>query len=328
MLLPQTKLQAWKNNNSNYGLKEILYYWANTTRKKDFYCVPGVVKENFGRGEVELLVYSNRSYVWGDYLKRKLQSRENIHYGCSPFVYSHIMNDVKVKRDKNTFILPRSDSATGLGDEKEIIQHIKTLINSIDNCQVYSYPLDKKYWEDHGVDAKIISEKINDPTWQLKVDTVFRSSKQVYLPIVCSDVFYASLCGCTINFYDCLDLYTKESCPNIITNSYAKSELKNPFHIFDSLIRDIYDGQQNSSEIEYLNSKMLSLKNIQSREELNQSLSRFDSPIRVKSCFDFEMCGSMIHDFQIEVNDQNIDQYRNYSSSDEIGEIDKILELI
>lgn len=313
---------------SNYGLKEILYYWADVREEKYFYCVPGVVKENFGKPEIELLVYSNCSYVWGDYLKRKLLYKENVQHGCSPFVYTHIMNDVKVHRDNNLFILPRSDSSTSLSNNQEIVENIKKIINSIDHCQVYSYPCDKKYWNDFGIDVKIISDVVNDPLWQIKVNTLLRSSKNIYLPLVCSDVFYASLSGCTVHFYECLDLYAKDKSGAIITNSYAKPDLTDSFYKFDSLIREIYGGKSNSSEIKYLNSCMLSLKSIQSRDELNQSLSKFTKDIFVKSNFDFEMCGSKLYDYKLKIDEEKINFYKNYSSIECHNEIDKILETI
>lgn len=318
-----------KQTHSNYGLKETLYYWSKTKEKKYFYCVPGVVKENFGKPEIELLVYSNCSYVWGDYLKKKLLYKENIHHGCSPFVYAHMMNSIELEKNKNIFILPRSDSSTFLKEDNSIIEYLKIKIESIEKCEVYSYPHDKEYWNHKGISAKIISERINDPYWQIKVNTLFRSAKNVYLPFVCSDVFYSSFCGCNVHFYECLDLYGKSYCNHIITNSYSKEDLSESFYKFDSLVREIYDGNVESDDIMYMNSRMLSLNSIETRDSMHEKFSNYNTNSNsVSRSFSFEMCGSEPFDYGIEIDEVMLDEIKNYCRLDSNKELDDVLNLI
>lgn len=257
---------------SRFGQKDALHFWADVKHNLDFFCVPGVQIETFGKKEFYTDIVNYATYAWCNVLDTKLSKpKEMVHYGMSPFVYAAACIPDQ-QRTRDVIFLPRADLATFLKIQKDNELAIRKTIASLENPLVVVFPPDKERWGKilTDIELTVVCEDVFDSNWQFKLAKILKGSKKVYLPILGSNIFYATHCGANVYFYDPGKIYTGTTAAYI--NTYTQSQLSPAYYTLKEYLQGIFNRDEITNEQLALTKYFLSIDKKQNKEELRASL--------------------------------------------------------
>jgi hypothetical protein len=257
---------------SRFGQKDALQYWAGIEHNLDYFCAPGVQIETFGKLEFYTDIVNYATYAWCDVLDTKLHKpKDLVHYGMSPFVYAAACIPDQ-ERTRDIIFLPRADLATYLRIEKENELAIRETIANSYNPLVVVFPPDKYRWESilTDIELTVVCDDVFDSNWQFRLAKLLKSSKRVYLPILGSNIFYATHCGTNVYFYDPGKVYAGTTAAYI--NTYTQSQLSSAYYNLKEYLKGVFNKDEITEEQLALTKFFLSIDKKQSRNDLKASL--------------------------------------------------------
>ena len=282
---------------SRFGHKQVLTLWSEVDVNLFYRVIPGLQVETFGKPEFFTNYMCSSSYVWSDYLVKKINI--NYHHGCSPFLYAHSMlKESNLKRSDTLVFLPKSDITTKL-DGNCVSGMLENLPKA---CDFLSFTTDYGCWSNIlGFEkVKVIGNYPYHSSWNFDLCNLLNSYKTIYFPFFSSAVLYALYCDCKIKFYDFNDIF-KESDINPILESYDVSKFSKENIDIQNYLKEVFSDESNDEQ-KYIVKTFLSTEKRQSPEDL------------LKSLF-------ILHEKSFRKKYLIEDYYENYLSSNNINEL-------
>lgn len=254
--------------NDSYGNKRSLDDWTQITYNYKYLSIPGLAKECFL--DDDYTIWNDLhgiSYFWGNHLLKK---GANVRcFGVAPFVYGEHLELTKERQEHSTVFLPRSDFSTNLKEEAKKVVYDNLLSLNLDNPLFIAYPVDYKFWEEiiPRENLYCISRDIFNLDWTNKLVKLFKRSKIIYFPHVCSGVLYASYMNKSIKFYDEGVVYEK-----VTDHTYSPFHKSKEWNHVMNYLKDVFSDNVLSEEKKFFTYNLLSLNVVQTPIELYKSL--------------------------------------------------------
>tara|TARA_R100000005_G_C4985053_1_gene193626 strand:+ start:413 stop:1360 length:948 start_codon:yes stop_codon:yes gene_type:complete len=261
--------------NDSYGNKRSLDDWTQVTYNFDYLSIPGLAKECFLDDDYSMWHdHHHISYFWGNHIPKKGSNIRS--FGVAPFVYGEQLSEskdislsVNEESEFSTVFLSRSDFSTNLREETKTNVYENLMSMNLDNPLFITYPVDYEFWKTIIPKDQLycISRDIFNVNWTQKLIKLYKRSKEVYFPHVCSGVLYCSYMGKNIKFYDEGLIYEK-----VTDHTYSPFHKSKEWNHVMNYLKDVFSDNVLSEEKKFFTYNLLSLNVVQTPIELYKSL--------------------------------------------------------